>query len=121
MRPSSFVPMPEYILPNPTMTVQQHGAPFCPGSWFEDLQVSRERDPKGPLFQPAFGHDMDQVLETIAKMQEYDGDSNILVILAHDASFRSPEVPTSLNDWKAQGLKWNTRWKWIGDVWQERK
>lgn len=64
---------------------------------------------------------MDQVLDTIAKMQEYDGDSNILVILAHDVSFRSPDMPASLNDWKAEGLKWNTRWKWIGDVWQESK
>lgn len=67
---------------------------------------------------------MDQVLVTIAKMQEYDGDSNILVILAHDASFRSADAPVAyfpetINDWKARGLKWELRWKWIGDIWQE--
>ena len=126
IRPSTFVPMPESILPNPTTTTQQRENPFCPGSWFEDLQVSRDRDPKGPLFQPAFGHNMEQVLVTIAKMQEYDGDNNILVILAHDGSFRSPDAPVAyfpetINDWKARGLKWELRWKWIGDVWQAGK
>lgn len=119
-RPSVFCPMPESITPSP-VTAQDRRIPFCPGSWFANLQTPRNRDPKGPLFYPAFGYDMDQVLATIAKMQEYDAeDGDVLIILAHDAAFRSPQVPRfpqPLNDWKQRGLGRDLRWAWIGDIW----
>ena len=120
-RPSSYVPMPGSITPNPTTQIQ--GVPFCPGSWFEDLQTTRKRDPKGPLFDPAIGVDKDEVLVTIRKMQECEGSGNILVVLAHDASFRAVEVPhfpDTINDWKIKGLGRELRWKWIGDVWRDK-
>lgn len=74
------------------------------------------------MYQPAFGHDMDQVLETITKMQVCDGDESILVILAHDTAFRDPSVPKfphAINDWKALGFWDKFRWTWLGDVWHE--
>ncbi|KIW91746.1 uncharacterized protein Z519_07714 [Cladophialophora bantiana CBS 173.52] len=122
-RPSAYVPMPEAITPNP-VTLQDRNIPFCPGAWFEDLQTSRSRDPKEPLWQPAFGHNMDDVLTTIAHMQEYDGDDSIFVILAHDPALRSPGVPffpESINDWKERGLGKELRWAWIGDVMRASK
>lgn len=122
-RPSSHVPLPESITPNPDpeqqQEQQQRHVPFCPGSWYEDLQTPRGRDPKGPLWQPAFGHDMDQVMSTIEKMQEYDGCGDVFVILAHDSTLRTPDVPlfpTPVNDWKARGLGEKLRWAWIGDI-----
>ena len=119
-RPSAYCPMPESIAPNP-VAMQNVRTPFCPGSWFEDIQTSRNRDPKGPLFYPAFGHDMDQVLLTIEKLQEYDAeDSDILIILAHDSAFRSPQVPKFpevINGWKKGGWGRDLRWSWIGDIW----
>ena len=93
--------------------------PVCPCSWFEDLQLSRNRDPKGPLWQPAFGHNMEEVLTTIGNIQQYDGDENVFVILAHDPSVRSSEVPffpEPINDWKQKGLGQKLKWVWVGEV-----
>jgi len=81
--------------------------------------MSRNRNPKGPLWQAAFGHDMEDVLKTIGKMQECDGDDNIFVILAHDAALRSLDVPLfpkEVNDWKARELGQKLKWAWIGDI-----
>ena len=117
-RPSSYRPLPDSITPNPTTQHDRH-IPFCPGTWFEELQTSRNRDPKGPLWQPAFGHNMPQVLETIEKMEQLDGDDKVFVILAHDATLRCPDVaffPKAINDWKARGLGQQLRWDWIGDI-----
>ncbi|ETN39000.1 uncharacterized protein HMPREF1541_07042 [Cyphellophora europaea CBS 101466] len=121
LRPSRHVPLPYSISPNPLPTKQQNSQ-FSPNKWFETLQTSRGRDVTGPLYQPAFGHDMDQVLATIAKMQTYDGDDSILVVLAHDAAFRDasvPKFPQAINDWKKLGLGEKFRWTWLGDVWHE--
>ena len=114
-RPSQYVPLPD------TITLYQHGryVPFCPASWYEDLQISRQRDPKDPLWQPSFGHDLAEVMTTIGHMQECDGDENVFVILAHDASLRSPNVPTfpdSINDWQSGGLGTELKWSWIGEI-----
>lgn len=88
VRPSTYVPMPQSIASlTSTTPTDQHTAgsssyngPVCPCSWFEDLQTSRNRDPAGPLWQPAFGHNMEEVLTTIEGMQEYGGDDKVFVI-----------------------------------------
>lgn len=62
---------------------------------------------------------MEEVLETIGKMQECDGDENVFVMLTHDAALRSrkvPRFPDAVNDWKARGLREEFRWTWIGDI-----
>ena len=63
---------------------------------------------------------MDEVLETIGKMQECDGDEDVFVILAHDASLRTsgnvPFFPKAVNDWKERGLGRDLKWAWIGDI-----
>ncbi|KAL6252643.1 hypothetical protein RBB50_000362 [Rhinocladiella similis] len=114
-RPSQYVPLPD------TITLKRHHrpVPFCPGAWYDDLQTSRNRDPKGPLWQPSFGHNMEEVMTTIGHVQECDGDDNVFVILAHDPSLRAPSVPmfpNSINDWKSRGLGTELRWTWIGEI-----
>jgi glyoxylase-like metal-dependent hydrolase (beta-lactamase superfamily II) len=127
VRPSAYVPMPESITSlTPTTHLDQHptstassNGPICPCSWFEELQISRNRDPNGPLWQPAFGHNIKEVLTTIEGMQEYDGDDNVFVILAHDSSLRSPEVPffpAQVNDWKQRGLGQKLKWVWTEEI-----
>jgi glyoxylase-like metal-dependent hydrolase (beta-lactamase superfamily II) len=123
LRPSTHVPLPVSITPNP-LPGKQPDSQLRPKQWFDNLQLSRGRKPTGPLYQPAFGHDMDQVLATIAKMQEYDGDESILVVLAHDAAFRDssvPKFPAAISDWHARGLGEKFRWTWLGDVWNENQ
>jgi glyoxylase-like metal-dependent hydrolase (beta-lactamase superfamily II) len=118
IRPSKYVPFPDSITPNPVDLTAQ-APPFCPGAWFEELQTPRGRNPKGPLWQPAFGHDMEQVMESIERMQECDGNENVLVCLAHDGSLREegvPVFPETLNGWKQLGLGSRLRWWWIGDI-----
>lgn len=114
-RPSTYQPLPE----NVNLSIEDRQVPFCPCAWYDDLQTSRNRDPKGPLWQPAFGHNMDEVLTTIAHMQEYDGNDNIFVILAHDSALRRenvPSFPEMVNDWKVRGLGQKLRWSWIGEI-----
>ena len=100
--------------PTPVNTQDRQKTPSAPARGSKTSRPPRDRDPKGPLFCPAFGHDMDHVLATIAKIQEYDAeDGGILIILAHDTTFRSPQVPKfpqSLNDWKEKGLGRDLRW-----------
>jgi glyoxylase-like metal-dependent hydrolase (beta-lactamase superfamily II) len=121
VRPSYYVPLPETITLDPRNSPlnNNNSVPFCPGAWFEDLQTSRGRDPKGSLFQPAFGHNMEEALESIEKVQHLDGEQNIFVILAHDTSLRSSKVNFyhyKINDWKSRGLGDLFRWTWIGDI-----
>lgn len=127
VRPSAYLPMPESITSlTPTTHLEHHltsattsKGPICPGSWFEDLQISRNRDPSGPLWQPAFGYNIEEVLTTIESMQEYDGDENIFVILAHDSCLRSPDVPffpEQVNDWKQRGLGQKLTWVWTKEI-----
>ncbi|KEF55089.1 uncharacterized protein A1O9_08742 [Exophiala aquamarina CBS 119918] len=127
VRPSAYVPMPQSIatLNRATHADRQSASftnsnmPVCPCSWFDELQVSRNRDPAGPLWQPAFGHNMEEVMTTIEGMQEYDGDGNVFVILAHDPSLRCPEVPffpEQVNNWKERGLGQKLRWVWTEEI-----
>jgi glyoxylase-like metal-dependent hydrolase (beta-lactamase superfamily II) len=114
-RPSVHQPLPSTVI----LEEQGRQVSFCPCSWYEDLQTSRDRDPQGPLWQPAFGHNMDEVLATIHHMQAYDGEDNIFVILAHDSALRRQEVPffpERVNDWKSRGLDQRLRWTWISEI-----
>lgn len=116
IRPSAYSPLPECM---PLSDAKGHTVPICPGSWYEDLQLSRNRDPKGPLWQPSFGHDMEQTMATLGHVQEYDGDENVFIILAHDPSLRAPDVPffpTPVNDWKKRGLSQKYKWAWVASI-----
>ena len=109
--------MPSSILPNPMTGAVD--VPFCPGSWFEDMNVQRGRKADGPLYQPKSAYDMDETLRTIGKMQECDGNEDVFVILAHDTSIQSSRVPLfpeHINDWKARGLGRDLKWAWIEDI-----
>jgi hypothetical protein len=114
-RPSRYQNLPQSVELNRDGKM----VPFCPCSWYNELQISRGRDPKGPLFQPAFGHNMDEVLSTIDSMEEFDGDERVLVVLAHDMAFRTPEVPMfpeKINHWQQLGLGQKLRWRWLDEI-----
>lgn len=62
---------------------------------------------------------MEEVMTTIESMQEYDGDENVFVILAHDPSLRAsdaPFFPEAINDWKQRGLSQKLRWVWTEEI-----
>jgi hypothetical protein len=114
-RPSRYQNLPESV----ELKKQGKTVRFCPCSWYNELQASRGRDSEEPLFQPAFGHNMAEVLTTIDSMEEFDGDERVLVVLAHDMAFRTSEVPmfpNKMNDWKKLGLGEKLRWRWLEDI-----
>lgn len=121
VRPSEYLPLPEEITPHPFASAGKSKS-FCPGTALEDLNRSRGRDPYGPLWQPKNGPvnwDYDETLRTIEKVQVFDGEDDILVLLAHDGCVKRvdmPKFPQSVNDWRKRGLKEELTWNWLIDM-----
>lgn len=121
VRPSDYLPLPEAILPNPLAPCDRH-TPFRPGVSFEKLNIARGRDGKGPLWQPKEGpvnYDYAETRRTIEKVQEFDGEDNVLLLLAHDGCVKAvdvPRFPEAVNNWKEKGLKEELTWNWIADI-----
>jgi hypothetical protein len=118
VRPSEHLPLPDSILPNPLPLVNRD-VPFCPGTRFEELNKSRGMAAKGPVWRPKWGTDLAEAIRSIGKMQEFDGQENVLLLLAHDSCVRHvnlPLLPESINDWHKRGLGRELRWNWIADI-----
>ncbi|KAJ9643673.1 hypothetical protein H2204_001818 [Knufia peltigerae] len=118
VRPSEHLPLPDSILPNPLPSVNRD-IPFYPGTRFEDLNKSRGMPAKGPVWRPKWGQDLAEAIRSIGKMQEFDGQENVLLLLAHDSCVRYanlPLFPESINDWHKRGLGRELRWNWIADI-----
>ncbi|KAK6378859.1 hypothetical protein LTS17_006562 [Exophiala oligosperma] len=119
-RPSEWRHMPDKISPNPFDLHSEtgHNVPFCLGSAWEELQVSRNRKSTEPLFELNFGHDIPLARNTRDQLQELNCDDDIFVIVAHDAGVRDQvaHFPESLNDWKKKGWAAETRWTFLRDL-----
>lgn len=63
--------------------------------------------------------DIDQCIQSIRKMQDFDGDSdeNILVLVAHDESVLDVInfFPKTVNDFMRDGLVQRVRWRFLRD------
>ncbi|KAK4234658.1 beta-lactamase-like protein [Achaetomium macrosporum] len=108
LRPTTYLPLPK----NP---------PFrgvCPGELLAALTKTGRHDTtffdvaEGPIF-----HDHGAAMETVRKIRELDASEDVFVVLAHDLSLRQriPPFPERLNDWKARGLRPETRWVFLQD------
>ncbi|GES60374.1 metallo-beta-lactamase superfamily protein [Aspergillus terreus] len=115
-RPSKHLPMPFQITPHPIRP--SSSVPFCPGSAWEELQRSRDRQPDQSLYDTTFAHDIPLAIHTVGKLQEIDADPNVFVIIAHDAQVRDgvPHFPASLNDWKKAGWGDALKWAFLRDL-----
>ncbi|PIA92707.1 hypothetical protein CB0940_03935 [Cercospora beticola] len=116
MRPSIHLPVPKEISPHPVLP--HSSASFCPGHAFEELQTSRGRQTDDTLYDMAFGYDIPLATDTVKKLQELDVQSNVLVIIAHDAHVGRivDHFPLSLNAWKDRGWGAKARWAWLKDL-----
>jgi hypothetical protein len=62
--------------------------------------------------------------QSVAKMQAFDDDPNVLVCIAHDSTLlkvlptfnRSGLNGSGLNDWKARGWKEQCHWGWLNEL-----
>ncbi|CAK7209653.1 hypothetical protein SCUCBS95973_000513 [Sporothrix curviconia] len=123
LRPSAHLPVPREILPHPCCTARTVDAStisgaFCPGTAFDELQQDRGRAPTDTLYDLTFGLDVKLAAQTVGKLQEFDCDDNVFVIIAHDRFVRDvvPHFPASINEWHAKGWGQQVRWAFLGDL-----
>ncbi|KAK9773915.1 putative Metallo-beta-lactamase domain-containing protein [Seiridium cardinale] len=83
LRPHPHLPLPASISPNPFTTANT----ACPGEIFEEVLRDGKEEPFYLPTQPQNGagvhFDVPLMIESIKKLQEYDGQDNILVVPAH--------------------------------------
>lgn len=62
--------------------------------------------------------DITQARETIGGVQAFDGDPNVLVIAAHDATLAPilEYLPVDATEWKEKGWKEQGRWRFLADL-----
>ncbi|KFA71278.1 hypothetical protein S40288_08481 [Stachybotrys chartarum IBT 40288] len=113
LRPSKYLPLPsgeelDCALAKPAT---------CPGAVLQSHLTSAGSPfftvSDGPLFP-----DREAAHETVQKIQDFDVQDNILVLIAHDLSLRSriPFFPKTINQWKLNRLKIETRWLFCNDL-----
>lgn len=122
-RPSLYNPLPSSISPHPFKDQRAH-AQSCPGAIFEKIHPTTTSSAKGdwrtqPFFRSSAAStpDLPRALKTIEKVQEADGHEEVLVVMAHDATFLDviDFFPKKANNWLAKGWGTDTRWAFLGD------
>lgn len=113
-RPTPFLPLPSEV---PMSTSKKFTSSMCPGSLFEKVQ------PQGSATHPfyecssSFTHDMPEALRSVTGMTEFDANSEVFTIIAHDSMLRDqiPFFPETINDWLEKDLDEKTRWLFLDD------
>lgn len=124
-RPSSSLPMPSTISPSPLPHLHPT---VCPGSLF--IPIHRLYDPDNrvhatdsPISEPFYqisaegANDVTQARESVRKLSIFDGDENVLVMIAHDRHMLDVVkcFPEKANGWKEEGWKEKGKWMFLGD------
>lgn len=111
LRPTKYLRLPE---PAPASLQGQ-----CPGDVLQRI-ASSSLSPCSPFFTVADGPlfpDRKAAMETVEKIHELDSSEQVFVILGHDNSLRTriPMFPDTINDWRSQSLRQETRWLFCED------
>ena len=122
-RPSATLPLPEKIVPDPRQPAfhPTSAESFCPGSLFLPLHPasqSKEEDPHTQPFYKTTGATDEKLAQaTLDQLPKYDGNTNVLTVVAHDATLMSicKFFPEKANDWKKQGWREQGLWRFLTD------
>jgi glyoxylase-like metal-dependent hydrolase (beta-lactamase superfamily II) len=119
LRPSAYLPLPDAISPNPS-----EANPIS-GSAQENLSTTgfRKLLPESKDTEPFYGlneglhDDIVRAEDTLEKLQAFDANDNVLVIIAHDWSLlRVLDLyPRDINQWRGQNWGELARWKFLAD------
>jgi len=117
LRPNTHTPLPDSIAPSP---LKLHTV--CPGSLFEPIHpaVARGEDYRTtPFYQlsPLATVSLDDANNTLNKMQVFDANPDVLVIIAHDIPVQNlvPSFPESLNGWETKEYKELNNWRFLAE------
>ena len=114
MRPTEYLPLPEYITPNP---LKPRGQP-CPGSLFLDIHPEHSATKRFyHVAEQAVSSDPSEAERSIGKLEEFDGHENVFTVIAHDETLLDVVdfFPKSVNDWKARGYREKGMWEFLKD------
>lgn len=128
-RPSSSLPLPDPI-PSGILDPARNLPSPCPCSLFTDHHP-RTKDPsqaRSSYWYEVTDHpraayiDVPLSRTSVSKMQKFDDDPNVLVMLAHDTTPLAV-LPTfnqdperDINDWQKQGWKERCHWGWLNEL-----
>ncbi|KKK20297.1 hypothetical protein P175DRAFT_0439724 [Aspergillus ochraceoroseus IBT 24754] len=113
LRPTEYLPLPVGISPSPVRKYPH----ICPGEMLQGLQPHGNATEPFFTLSPVLFPEYDVALDTVRKIEELDAADNIFIILAHDESIKESLdlFPRPINDWKAKGLRSETRWLFCKD------
>lgn len=79
------------------------------GSLFRTLNISRDRKPDEPFFDPVLATDLASAIKTIKDAQEADSKDNVFFVFAHDMGICGVVdfFPKPANNWKNEGWREN--------------
>lgn len=82
------------------------------------LHTSGNNDKAIYELAPLLQEDAGKAQETLEKLKAFDGRDDVMVVLAHDASFLDvlEFFPRSINDWMAKGWDEQARWLFLQDT-----
>lgn len=110
LRPSPYLPLPKSI-------TLLHTQDVIDGEALRQLYLRQSANE--PFFEPSerMFPAMREARKTIEAIQELDAQSNIFVVLAHDASLvgEVEMFPAAINGWVQSGVKERTRWGFVSD------
>ncbi|KAL1747021.1 beta-lactamase-like protein [Schizophyllum fasciatum] len=114
-RPSALLhrnfPCPGHILEaaNKEVSTEHFGASGASKAAFD---LSKRGEPMLGVVEGIVHEDIVDTRKAIQRLLPFDADSDILVVIAHDATLigKLPLFPETLNDWKKEGLKEKVVW-----------
>ncbi|KAL5342690.1 metallo-beta-lactamase superfamily protein [Aspergillus crustosus] len=124
-RPSTHLPLPNDITPSPLdpTPLNPRLAAFsaCPGSILSEIHPKKETDDyrTTPFYEPhpLMNVSPAEAAEAVGKMQVFDGDVEVFVVIAHDQDLLDilPAFPEKITKWDLEGYKSLGRWRFLRD------
>lgn len=119
-RPSPFLPLPEQLDPSPFSSPPFLPGTFCPGALIEE-KVHPQHSRTTPFYKLArtgmSDFDLETAQQTVEQLGEFDGDDDVLVVIAHDTTLKDVVdfYPKTANSWKEKGWKGVGLWRFLSD------
>lgn len=119
LRPSQFRTLPEGLPGNMLSHIGSSQSIPCPCAQLLRLLHTCGKSERAIYdLAPLLQEDAGKALETLEKLKAFDGRDDVMVVLAHDASFLDvlDFYPRSINDWMKNGWDEQARWLFLKEL-----